>query len=68
MFGPDQEGKITFLDRKLIHSVSVTDMASLHNNLVSCDESGCCVLTKFENGELVIKGKTECFGGLVNNY
>ncbi|XP_050534207.1 WD repeat-containing protein 54-like isoform X2 [Daktulosphaira vitifoliae] len=63
VFGPDQEGKITFLDRKLLHSMPIADMASLQNNLVSCDESGCCVLSKFENRELVLQARTECFGG-----
>lgn len=66
MFGPDEEGQVVFLDRKLIHGAPVTDMSSHKQNLVSCDESGCTVLSKLDCGELVIIARSNIFGGLVS--
>lgn len=66
MFGPDEEGQVVFLDRKLIHGAPVTDMSSYKQNLVSCDESGCTVLSKLDCGELVIVARSNIFGGLVS--
>lgn len=54
-----------FLDRKLIHSAPITDMSSYKHNLVSCDESGCAVLSQLDCGELMIVARTKIFGGLV---
>lgn len=65
MFGPDEDGQVVFLDRKLIHGAPITDMSSYKHNLVSCDESGCTVLSKFDCGELMIVARSNIFGGLV---
>lgn len=65
MFGPDENGQVIFLDRKLIHGAPITDMSSHKQNLVSCDESGCTVLSKFDCGELMIIARSKIFGGLV---
>lgn len=56
-----------FLDRKLIHGAPITDMSSYKKNLVSCDESGCTVLSKLDCGELVIIARSKVFGGSVFN-
>lgn len=66
MFGPDEEGQVVFLDRKLLHGAPITDMSSYKQNLVSCDESGCTVLSQIDCGELMIIARTKVFGGLVN--
>lgn len=66
LFGPDEEGQVVFLDRKLIHGAPVTDMSSYKQNLVSCDESGCTVLSKLDCGELVIVARSNIFGGSVS--
>lgn len=73
VFGPDKNGEVEFLDRKLIHGAPVAAISSYKLNLASCDESGCTVLSKFDSGELVILARSKIFGGLVintllNNY
>lgn len=65
MFGPDEDGQVMFLDRKLIHGAPITDMSSYKHNLVSCDESGCAVLSQLDCGELMIVARTKTFGGFV---
>lgn len=65
VFGPDEDGQIMFLDRKLIHGAPITDMASYKQNLVSSDESGCTVLSKLDCGELLIIARSSVFGGFV---
>lgn len=67
IFGPDEDGQIVFLDRKLIHGAPVTDMSSYKQNLLSCDESGCTVLSKLDSGELMIMARSKMFGGLVKH-
>lgn len=54
-----------FLDRKLFHGAPITDMSSYKHNLMSCDESGCTVLSQIDCGELMIIARTKVFGGLV---
>lgn len=63
VFGPDGDGQVVFLDRKLVHGAPVTDMSSNKQNLVSCDESGCAVLSKLDCGELIILARTKVFDG-----
>lgn len=63
VFGPDEEGQVVFLDRKLLHGAPITDMSSYKHNLVSCDESGCTVLSQIDCGELMIIARTKVFGG-----
>ncbi|XP_050435810.1 WD repeat-containing protein 54-like isoform X2 [Adelges cooleyi] len=63
VFGPDEQGQIMFIDRKLIHGAPITDMASYKHNLVSCDESGYTVLSKLDCGELVIVARSNGFEG-----
>lgn len=63
MFGPDENGQIIFLDRKLIHGAPIADMASHKQTLVSCDESGCTVLSKLDYGELMIIARSNLYGG-----
>lgn len=65
MFGPDEDGQVVFLDRKLLHGAPITDMSTHKHNLVSCDESGCTVLSQIDCGELMIIARTKVFGGLV---
>lgn len=63
VFGPDEDGQLVFLDRKLIHGAPITDMSSYKHNLVSCDESGCTVLSILDCGELMIIARSKTFGG-----
>lgn len=65
VFGPDEDGQVVFLDRKLIHGAPITDMSSCKQNLVSCDESGCAVLSHLDCGELMIIARSKVFPGLV---
>lgn len=65
IFGPDEDGQVVFLDRKLIHGAPVTDMSSYKQNLASCDESGCMVFSKLDCGELMIIARSKMFEGLV---
>lgn len=65
VFGPDEDGQVVFLDRKLFHGAPITDMSSYKHNLVSCDESGCTVLSQIDCGELMIIARSKVFGGLV---
>ncbi|VVC32188.1 WD40/YVTN repeat-like-containing domain,WD40-repeat-containing domain,WD40 repeat [Cinara cedri] len=62
-FGPDEDGQVVFLDRKLIHGAPITDMSAYKQNLVSCDESGCTVLSKLDSGELMIIARSKIFEG-----
>uniref|UniRef100_A0A2S2R7V1 WD repeat-containing protein 54 n=1 Tax=Sipha flava TaxID=143950 RepID=A0A2S2R7V1_9HEMI len=63
MFGPDEDGQVVFLDRKLIHAAPITDMSSCKQNLLSCDESGCAVISHLDCGELMIIARTKVFPG-----
>jgi len=67
VFGPDENGEVEFLDRKLIHGSPITDMSSKKQNLVSCDESGCAVISKLDCGELIIVARSKVFEGSVKN-